>query len=197
MNHQRPSSLHSHQTLALLQMRIDPAANLISAILSRAFSFTALHSATQTRFYGGEVASEKNIFDQREKSRESHLKDSWEVCTHRPVQLDVHAAEQPRIDCSPTDSQCGKHIVNESCLFYWGITFCISWLWSNLICQGISLFLLHPPSSTNAHIYLKSDCASLYGDEVVKTISTAHKNLKLIAFKLCIKWQLRSPHNTQ
>lgn len=65
------------------------------------------------------VVREKNIFDQSEKSRESHLKDSWKVCTHRPAQLGVHAAEQTRIDCSPTLSQCGKHIVNESnCLFY-------------------------------------------------------------------------------
>lgn len=35
-------------TLAPLQMRIDPTVNLISMILCRAFSFTALHSAKQT-----------------------------------------------------------------------------------------------------------------------------------------------------
>lgn len=39
---------HSPQTLALLQMRIDPTVNLISMILYRAFSFTALHSAKKT-----------------------------------------------------------------------------------------------------------------------------------------------------
>lgn len=42
------SLFHSPQTLALFQMRIDPTVNLISMILCRAFSFTALHSAKQT-----------------------------------------------------------------------------------------------------------------------------------------------------
>lgn len=41
-------SFHSPQTLALLQKKIDPAVNLISMILCRAFSFTALHRAKQT-----------------------------------------------------------------------------------------------------------------------------------------------------
>lgn len=166
MNHQWPSSLHSHPTLALLQMRIDPSANLISTILSRAFSFTALHSATQTRLSHGVVANgewKKNPGSKWKKIKGSHLKSSWEVFTHSPVQLKIRPAEQPRIDCTPTNCCCWKDIVNESnCLLYWGTTICISWLWSNLICQGISLFSLHPPWSTNAHTHLKSNCLSIW-----------------------------------
>lgn len=123
MNHQRPSSLHSHQTLALLQMRIDPSANLISTILSRAFSFTALHSATQTRLSHGVVwCGRKWIVKKKsevkaKKKKDHILKSSWKVFTHSPVKLEIHPAEQPRIDC--TNCCCWKQIVNESnCLLY-------------------------------------------------------------------------------
>lgn len=51
---------HSPQTLALLQMGIDPTVNLISTILCRAFSFTALHSAKQTWLFHGVVYRSEN-----------------------------------------------------------------------------------------------------------------------------------------
>lgn len=50
IHHDLSAGLLSHllQILALLQKRIDPIVNLISMILCRAFSFTALHNAKQT-----------------------------------------------------------------------------------------------------------------------------------------------------
>lgn len=66
---------HSPQTLALLQMRIDPTVNLISMILCRAFSFTASHSAKQTWLFQTALPYRYGT----QKMKHSHSRESCKV----------------------------------------------------------------------------------------------------------------------